>query len=71
MGDQPRADNALLRAMRELGHDAAITMLNLTTGYAEARCKRCQERSWTWLNARGDILREDLEGPSITSHCEQ
>ena len=61
--------DGLILAMRERGHDPAITALNGQTGYIEATCSRCSKRAWGWYFPRSGSHRIDVDGPAMKAPC--
>jgi hypothetical protein len=67
--EQESGADSLLRMVREMGHEPAITNFNEMTGYLEARCGRCNARAWGWYFANSPMRRADLEGPALVNRC--
>jgi hypothetical protein len=61
--------DGMLRVIREMGHEPALTAHNEMTGYLEARCSRCNARGWGWYFANTPMRRADMEGPALMNRC--
>jgi hypothetical protein len=61
--------DGLILAMRERGHDPAMTAMNGRTGYIEATCTHCNKRAWGWYFARSGSARIDVDGPGVEAPC--